>query len=694
MSNSEDLRYDPLYRVIDDIEEFNSVEGKFKWMYDRLKKIDNLGVIPRIYEMARYPKYEHTVGTLHQVSNLLQIVDEETIPKKYRGAFKVAAMFLHVGHMPFTVTTERALLLSSNLGDRSSNNEVRTYLENKIRNALDSTSIEHEEKEELLKKIIHLERPELLYRALSADKILENRDKILDIGLISEGKIEIVVDNLINEGSDGYKYLNIANKADYVQRDALYLGTAKIDLSPKHLYSGISKYQPSFGVDEETLIDINLHYIRERFYKSDRSIWFSRILEKVIASLIISENFETEYVEEYGSREFERLICENRKKDNSHAKLPPTWCDRANEILNNEYSFSKIFEVGEGSSPIQMESELDVIDVEYEMIGKKPSKRGILSYPFEEGFLISLDYVGEGRSSEEKDFMGYSFKVFKEDTSYEIGSLVSILENVNPYLSFSGVGEARKGIGTLLSKTGHTRFETEFGLSKGVTEAISRAVERIDRTKSSLFAEFRGLSSFESVWRAWENQVWLMIDGALMKDPESSMEGNLHSNGFAKGLLSLPASLLQCADPRRFLQDVKDKLRDMIKGEEEGLDEGEIFEAVCFLDRIISDEAKFQFFMNGLYEIDPESPKDKRDIREHDILEVRKYRNKKPEILIYACTISDSYKSKDRDDLRILAENIHDNVATDVSVSTRHMIPNDKDNDDWKPSIENAGTNF
>lgn len=644
--------------------------------------------------MARYPKYEHTIGTLHQINNLLEIASEEVIPDEYTDPLLTSAMFLHVGHLPFTLTTERAVLLASNMGEAGDSNPVRDYLSDTIYQVLNITSMDEERKEALAESVFSMRNTDLLYRFLSAGFILSNRREIKNIAGLSEGDFEIIIENLIDETTDGHGYLSKANKADYVQRDALYLGTAKIDVSPKHLYSGISKYQPSFGIDEETLIDINFKYIRERFYKSDEVVWFSRLLEKVIASLALSKNFEKEYLEEYNDREFERLITEGRDKSNSAANLPSNWCDRADDILSNNYRFEKVFQVGFGTSPIYCESDTNVISLEYDLVGKSASLRGLLKYPFEEGFLLSLGYpLDIPDHDEDAEGEMFSAKVFKDQNSERLSPLLRVAKNMIPRLGFSGVGKIRTGFAELLSSTGHARFDTKYGLSKEVTEAVSRAIKLSDSSLQSLLTDIKNLSSFSDLWRAFENRIWLLLDGALLQEPGSLLTGNLLQNGDATGLLSLPTRLLQCSDPEEFLDDLRVELKDIISRDDTDIQDGVAFESLCLLERMSNERDGFQLFMNGLYEVDPEAARKKRNVREHDIVEFVDS-DEGSEIFIYACTISDNYQTKDRDSLRIFAEHIHDNVLSDTSINTRHMIPDDKENGNWEPKVINAGTNF
>jgi len=127
MSEKRDFRYDPLYRVVDVTEEISFIEGNFKGLFDRLKGINNLGIIPEVLEMAKYPKYEHHLGTVYQINCLLDM-NKGIIPDKYYLPLKLSALFLHSGHLPFTCSTERALLLASGLGTDDIDNKAKNML--------------------------------------------------------------------------------------------------------------------------------------------------------------------------------------------------------------------------------------------------------------------------------------------------------------------------------------------------------------------------------------------------------------------------------------------------------------------------------------------------------------------------------------------------------------------------------------
>jgi len=252
--------------MIDGTPEMRIVEGNFKSLFDRLKRINNLGLIPEVFEMARYPKYEHELGTIYQVNNLLNVADENTIPAKYEKPLIIAALFLHLGHLPYTYSTERALLLASNLGHRNKENKIKEYVKTKIEKVLNKTSIDGEKKQNMLDDIFSLHDYNLLYRYFSSEILVERFGNLkTNIAVLGDADLEVIIRDLVDKESEGYYYLNLADEADFVQRDALYFGTVRIDVSPKHLYSGISRDNPRFSVSEEKLMEYNLKYLTERF---------------------------------------------------------------------------------------------------------------------------------------------------------------------------------------------------------------------------------------------------------------------------------------------------------------------------------------------------------------------------------------------------------------------------------------------
>ena len=221
MNTIQKFRYDPLYRVIDETEEMNVVEGNFKRLFDRLKKINNLGILPEIFKMAKYSKYEHGLGTIYQINSLLEIVDDNTIPEKYKRPLKLSSLFLHLGHLPFTYSTERSLLLASNLGKRNKDNKIKKHVTKKLKKVSETANYKFDE-EEIYKNIFSLKHYKILYKYFSALLLIEKWSTLKSkFDGLNDKSLEYTIKDIVDIECDGYRFLDIADKVDYVQRDAL-----------------------------------------------------------------------------------------------------------------------------------------------------------------------------------------------------------------------------------------------------------------------------------------------------------------------------------------------------------------------------------------------------------------------------------------------------------------------------------------
>jgi len=689
MNKKHNFRYDPLYRVIDEIEELRVVEGNFKPLFDRLKRINNLGIIPEVFEMARYPKYEHGVGTLHQINSLLRVIDKKTIPNKYRKPLILASLFLHLGHFPYTYSTERALLLASNLGDRGKENEIKKYVKRKIEKVLNRTGLRNERKKNILDNIFSLRDYKLLYRFFSAEILVEKWADLKDkINGLSEKDLKVIIRDLIDKEYDGYVYLNLADRADFVQRDALYFGTVRIDVSPKHLYSGISMYNPSYSVSEEKLIEYNFNYLTERFYDNPTIICFSRLYEKIVASLIISKNFKLEWIEKYDDAQFKRLICDGIDSNNKQIRLPSTWLNRAKELFDKKITFSLIFDL----KGVSFQKEKDVIDIEYELIGKRESERGLLTYPFDTGVLLAIDYLDKVDYPVHPNYHAFSIKVFQNKSNKSLDKLLKIIKNLSPYLSFRHVDTIRRGLANQISWTKEVRFSNE-----AVIRAISEAIQSIESGKynkgdfiGKYLKNLSDISTYGELWHNLDQFIWRGLINNFLKQHRKELETWKIYKLFTRGLLSLPVRLLQYKSTKRYLDEIYDKLLEKISSDVSDDKRGDLFEALWLINRLRTKKGKFQFFLSGMVVVDPNRPRNTRDQNEFDIIELSINDTGKAECWVYACSIADDYEAENLKQLTKLTDHMR-KVFPDLIIRARYVIPNNKNAGDWAPREENAG---
>jgi HD superfamily phosphohydrolase len=707
MKTKGNLRYDPLYRVIDEIEEMRYIEGKFKQQFDRLKRINNLGIIPEIFEMAKYPKYEHGLGTVHQVNSLLEIVDKNTIPDRYRRPLVLSALFLHLGHIPYTYSTERALLLACNLGNRESENIIKLYLRKRINKVFDKGNIKDELKSSMFEDLFTLRDYKLLYRYFSCSMLIDNWGHIKNkYGYQTDDELEIIINDLIDKKGYGYRYLNMADKADFVQRDALYFGTVRLDISPKHLYRGLSKYSPKFAISEELLIEANHRYLSERFYDNSEVMWYDRLYEKIVASLMISSRFNLTWLEKYDDIEFKNIICNNRDKDNKNVGLPKNWVRRARDLFEDKYNYINIFNL----SGVWFKKENDVIDVEYEIIGKDESERGLLSYPFDTGILVYVDYLKEHTLPVYPKNQLYSISIFQEDSKRDLSELLKVIGNIICNITIAHVDEIRTGIANQLSWTSKSRFDND-AIIKTIGDAvldIELENKRIGSFIENCLRDLSSISAFSELWQGFENEYfWKQRILNLLRHQNEKLDKQKESSeikideinkseiyvAFAKGLLSLPTKLLQYVLTKQYLDEIYTKLLKNISLEFPNDKKGDIFEALCLIDRVRTKQGKFQFFLNGMVVVDPLMPNDSQDYHEYDIIEFIIRDSGNAECGIYACSIVDDPESKDKEAITDLVDYIH-RIYPDLIIQTYYMVPKNKQEGDWNPIIKGAGRGY
>ena len=692
MNGKRDFRYDPLYRVIDLTEEIRFIEGTFKSLFDRLKGINNLGIIPEILEMARYPKYEHHLGTVYQINCLLDSVDENIIPGIYRMPLKLSALILHVGHLPFTYSTERALLLASSLDADDRDNKTKKYVKKRVEKTLQQANFDNEEQQEHLEKLFSLENYKSLYRYFSCQIFLDNWGKIQNKYVLKDEDKETIIRNLIDHKNDGYRYLELTNKVDFVQRDALYFGTVRLDLSPKHLYGqGLLEDITDFAsVDEEKLIESNLDYMMERFYDSDRIRGFSRLYEKIVASLIISNNFKMEWLDELDDSQFKRLITENTTPNNKPANLPKAWTKRAEDLFKDNIRFSLVFKL----SDISFEKQKNVIDIEYKLLRKGKSTRGLCTYPFEKGVLLDIDYLRKPMLPPYLNYRQFSVSVFQNDSQIKFIELLKIIEQLSHHCSINHIENIRAGLCKQFSWTKSIRID-----NKNVIDAISDAIANIENGENYDKGEFltkflnsiSSIKTFDELWHNFENQfIWLSRIEGIVKEQKEDIEKSDIWKYFVKGMLSLPVRLLQFETTKKYLDEIYIKILETIPTTESNEKKGYLFEALWLIDRIRERRGTFQFFINGMVVVDPTKLKREKDVREFDVIELFINKSGEAECWVYACSIADDYMRKNEEQLKRLAEGIH-KIYSDLKIRTRYIIPKNKSGGGWKPKEEETG---
>jgi len=692
MKRENRFRSDPLYRAIDVTSEVDIAEGCFKSLFDKLKKINSLGIIPEVLEMAKYSKYEHHSGTIHQVNSLLECdKDKKLIPDKKRLCLKLSAIFLHVGHLPFTYSTERALLIAAHL-----DNNVKKIIDKKVKKVLECSSFKSEEQNKYYDSLFLLKKYGILYKYFSAYEIIRSWDKLKNkFGLSDSGK-KIIIGNMIDEDSDGYKFLMLANKVDFVQRDALYFGTARIDISPKYLYTKTNLLEsiPEYSVNEKELIESNYRYLRGRFYENYKVRYFTRLYEKIVASLIMSKNFNLSLLEKLDDIQFKRLITENNLSTNKSVGLPNFWIDKAKKLFDQEIIFSTVFRLTNISFKKQ-----SIFGLEYKLLQQKRSKRGLLRYPFEKGILLDINYNIEHKYPIYSKYQDFSISIFQEsianneDQKRMFTEILKVISQLSRHCTIKHTEKIKMGLCQQFSWTGLARINN-ISLIEVISEGILN-IEKKGQNKKKFLYDFiktiMGIKTFKELWYNFENYAWFSRHKFLYSAEKEKAFENYKL--FVNGTLNLPVRLFQFKSTKYFIDEIYKELIDMISTEQDRGKKGNIFEALGFLKRLTDSNEQYRLLISGMIVIDPNKPKVKMDENEFDVIDLFINEHGEAGCHIYACSIADNYKKNNEEQLRQLASHIHDHYPQ-LIIRTFYAIPENMKENNWNPKVIEAGSNW
>jgi len=686
---SDTSRYDPVYRVVDITDEMRFMESTFTNEFSRLKHISSLGLLPEVMQMARYPKYEHHMGTVFQIECL---IESESFKEytQHHLPLRLAALSLHIGHNPYTHTTERAVLFAAGLGGEGSYNKARDYLITSIETVLVETTLQDDKKNQLISNIFSLKDYRSPYLFFSALFIINNRE-ILKKGLhADDNDVVKAIETLIDSENPGNRLMQLSDKVDFVQRDALYLGTIRLEIHPKHLYASdfISPTVQGRKVSETNLLHHAYLYLREKFYEDMSLRIFSKLYERIVAGLVLSKRFEMNWLESYDDNQFRRLITDDININNHKAYLPKKWIDKARHLFAGAYRFIPIFELKD----VAFEKEMSVFDVEYKLVNKSHSFQGLLQYPFDYGYLLDVDFPNRRSPFSVDGTEYYSVSLYQKDEPLELTPMLNILDKLSVNCTPRQVEVIRQGLSNRLSWTNTSRID-----NMAVIDALAQAVCDMESedTKGKLITEFIDAATpivkYRQIMQSSEFQItWLLPLFTFSRRMEQFDDMKIYRN-FIKGILSFPVQLLRCAATRRTIE----KLYEYAIGKMTSIDpqkRGDLFEAIWLLHRIIdSENRRYSFIINGLVVTNLTLPKECQDVNEYDVVELGIDRNGNTQVWIYACSIADDYISKNRQALDDLTRYIN-SIYSNTEIHTRYVVP--ESNTSWRPRCINTGINY
>lgn len=612
-------RNDPLYRVIDLPPLVDKIDGRLYSLVDRLTRISSLGLVAWLHRMAQYPKSEHRYGTVYQVARMMDAPWFKGRKKEHGDAMLLAACFLHVGHFAFTYAAERAFLRACRQKD-----EVKAFLYKVVRKVTNETP-ELRSAEDYVEEFTNLIHAERLYRWFSAYRLLDNKPGVasaLQEVETDKNDYEAIcteaVQNLVNEESIGWKYLDYANRADYVQRDALYFGTARLDISHRHLYQR-DFLNPPLATDEWSLVDQSLSYLRTHIYETTELRGQIALFERLLAHLMCMQNVEATWLLDWDDGHLRGLLEEGR----AHGKqvIYAEAADRSRTFMNRQTEMQRGLTLRSVSHPARGSAEL-----EERLVDR--SGTGLFRYPYDDGFVIDAKPVTP------QTLLPAGWSQFDVDFYLSQGEvagrkLFACLHKTLPYSDLTYWLEAQEALGRIL-----TGVEVCHIANGPVIEAVEKALRALWQRKRSAFDNLWNLlelkTLYRDLWANFENFTSLITCRQWLVERSEEPPGTIDQvfARMSRSILAFPGSTWRFKRPAAFIEELARSLWELYETEEDRGCKGNMFEAICLTERLKwGAQLAFWLYVNDLQLFEEADGQDtgamqKTPTREFDLIEI------------------------------------------------------------------------
>lgn len=286
---------DYIYDYIEiDSSDISLLETEFvRSQMSRLKKLQHLGLISKIYPLARHDKLEHAYGTYWLCRLSEDWAKGLALNKK---ALRFAAILHCIGHLPFSYATEHAVLQLYHI-----HTNTKSWCEKLFKECVDFVGDGKLEK--AAQAVISNNNSFALHRWFTAAKIARSKDFANDLG-------KQVVRLLLDDDLFAHQFFREIDRVDYVLRDIFYLGTGRIELNMAPFMAGFSK-QPDGTLQEPMLfgvIDAAHEYLNSQFYSDGRVRCLEQVVRKSILREVIEGDLTIDSLLELDDDQFEKQI--------------------------------------------------------------------------------------------------------------------------------------------------------------------------------------------------------------------------------------------------------------------------------------------------------------------------------------------------------------------------------------------------
>jgi len=381
---------------------------------NRLKRIQQLGLIARRFPLARHTKYEHNLGVFYLVDKMLSCANVSSSANIRDSSLKIAALVHGIGHLPFSFATEKALLLAASV-DLKTNEEIKEKI-NFVGNIICGKC---KVKNRCFEKIILEKDVFHLFKWFSAYKVFQARQELeTTFSSMASFNINEVCKYLVCKQNIGYKILYNLDRFDCIIRDLFYIGTINVSVNLEYYLKNIN-----IGSDKKLTLPQEWkgiasleNYLEDNIYNNSQVNAYCGIFVKIVAQNIVdgkislSNLFKTD----------DRLLLLKMKKNNKRVRLEKNRYSLGGFLKSiDENEFKQVY-----SKSFYQEE--DTMDIERRCIGCRTIN--LFKYPKDLGFFATIAELREEiKSSQFWDEPNTKFIIF---FNFKKGNLKKCLEAI------------------------------------------------------------------------------------------------------------------------------------------------------------------------------------------------------------------------------------------------------------------------
>ena len=666
MPFSNSSRLDPVYRTeISFNQRLTSAIMSLDREYERLSKIFHLGHTSVTFPTATHTKLDHQYGLNYLI---LKRISDDYLPKDFLDSIHAATLAAHVGHLPYSHCSQKAVLMAAQLSET-----FRDDLRNMLGNIAScygkcSTCVancgarDFEDVEKRIDQLMSDQDWQHLQRWFGTYKLINNRQLL---GILNDSFYkEEAIKTMIEPECKWHHFLDHVDMTDYIMRDSFYTTTIQVYFDIDKLLEDIFDQEDS---PEWQLLHECNRFLQARVYLSPDVEVKSSIIQKMVCNGLLNQKISV------GD-----LLSIDKGTDENLRRLLAR--DSDSRVFGQDDQFSWCRDIG------LLIEDKDSLELESYVSGYK---KGILNYHKKRGFLIvprendkSILICARHADKGDPSFSLFLSKIKKLYSQYPYTSVSALRNAVYEYLFLKGIEIAETELLSLLSKALVCKHDNAQKIAEKLAQPIPErsASTKVEPLRFGMMVgdETIPIGQFGSILSAFDR---LMVELIKSSDIEDRMDG-------IDGLLSKIAlyPYYRFKKPttidRGLMSDARKILKKLLFEETiDGNIKGKALEAIAYIDAILdASETSCAFWLvdNGVTVLDDSNT----ILGEIDVTEIKLLNERFAEVHLWSCAIYPD-ASKRTDDMRKkqeFAEMIRRRFVNSIQVTIENTYELQADN--------------